>query len=122
MIIPSFLVAIASLAVAEASFVLSSSSSSGLIERASGGPVIPGSPGNMCYADAYNTIPGYNWNYTYATTEPQQIHISLTDDSKTARVQFATLGQIDQSILEYWPKKQSGSKNKVALNGQVRII
>jgi hypothetical protein len=118
MIIPSFLVAIASFAVAEASSILSSSS--GLVERAASAPVINGSPGVMCYADAYNTIPGYNWNHTYTATEPQQVHISLTDDSKTARVQFATLGQIDQSILEYWPK-QSGSKNKVTLNGQVRI-
>lgn len=117
MVITSFLVAIATFAVAEATSVLAPR---GLVERVSGPPA-PGAPGVMCYADNYNTIPGYNWNHTYTATEPQQVHISLTDDAKTARVQFATLGQIEQSVLDYWPK-QSGNKNKnkfTTITGQV---
>ncbi|KAG1467160.1 hypothetical protein G6F56_004568 [Rhizopus delemar] len=62
-----------------------------------------GSPGYVCYADMYNNL-GNDWNRTYLPTEPQQIHTSLLDDSKFLRVQFATLAQVDQSVLIYWPK------------------
>lgn len=65
-----------------------------------------GSPGIMCYADTYNKL-GNSWNRTYTSTEPQQIHISLTDDARYARVQFATLGKIRYSLLQYWPKRTS---------------
>jgi hypothetical protein len=116
MIIPSFLLAIASFAVAEASSLLSPR---GLVERDN----INGSPGNVCYADTYNAL-GNNWNHTYTAFEPQQIHISLTDDSKNARVQFATLGQVDHSVLQYWPKKDTHRtappKNIVTIKGEVK--
>ncbi|CEP17620.1 hypothetical protein [Parasitella parasitica] len=66
-----------------------------------------GSPGQMCYADAYNSIHG-DWNKSYSAQDPQQIYISLTDDANSARVQFATLGEIEESVLVYWPKKTKG--------------
>ncbi|KAI8645371.1 Metallo-dependent phosphatase-like protein [Parasitella parasitica] len=66
-----------------------------------------GSPGQMCYADAYNSVHG-DWNKSYSTQDPQQIYISLTDDANSARVQFATLGEIKESILVYWPKENKG--------------
>lgn len=115
MIIPSFLVAIASFAVAEASSLLSPRAA---LERRDD---INGSPGNVCYADAYNAL-GNNWNHTYALSEPQQIHISLTDDAKFARVQFATLGQIQESVLQYWPKKDNNGRHhsSTAVKGEVK--
>lgn len=76
-----------------------------------------GSPGLMCYADVYNTL-GSNWNKTYASVEPQQIHLSLTDDAQFVRVQFATLEQVDHSILKYWPSK-GRSKRVTTVEGKV---
>jgi hypothetical protein len=78
-----------------------------------------GSPGSMCYADAYNTL-GNDWNKTYATTEPQQIQLALTDDAQFARVQFATLGQVDHSILRYWPSKTGNRKATTTVQGKVQ--
>lgn len=91
--------------------------------------VFNGSPGFMCYADNYNIL-GNNWNHTYTMSEPQQIHISLTDDATHARVQFATLGEIDDSVLTYWPKKENrnhnrghrASKNKITIKGEVIVF
>lgn len=78
-----------------------------------------GSPGSVCYADAYNNL-GNNWNRTYLSTEPQQVHMSLLDDSKFFRVQFATLEEIDESILSYWPKNHGRhSPKKTTLTGKV---
>lgn len=116
MIIPLFVLAVASFAVAEASSLLSAPIAGGLTRRDD----INGSPGNVCYADMYNAI-GNNWNHTYTPSEPQQIHISLTDDAKNARVQFATVGQIDQSILQYWPKKEGhhATKKATTIKGEV---
>ncbi|KAI7890591.1 Metallo-dependent phosphatase-like protein [Mucor mucedo] len=60
-------------------------------------------------------------------SEPQQLHISLTDDATHARVQFATLGKIQDSVLAYWPKREyrnyhhrsnRASKNKIFLKGE----
>ncbi|KAI8378248.1 Metallo-dependent phosphatase-like protein [Choanephora cucurbitarum] len=65
-----------------------------------------GAPGQVCSADAYNTLDP-NWNRTYGIQEPQQILLSLTDDSHAMRVQFSTLGPVDHSILRYWPSKKS---------------
>ncbi|GAA5815790.1 hypothetical protein MFLAVUS_009305 [Mucor flavus] len=80
-----------------------------------------GSPGMMCYADSYNVL-GNNWNRTYTAYEPQQIHISLTDDAKYARVQFATLGSIRYSILQYWPKRNNDHhhlyRDKIIVKGE----
>ncbi|KAG1057141.1 hypothetical protein G6F46_001024 [Rhizopus delemar] len=77
-----------------------------------------GSPGSVCYADAYNNL-GNNWNRTYLSTEPQQIHMSLLDDSKFFRIQFATLEEIDESILSYWPKNHGRhSPKKTTLTGK----
>ncbi|KAK4517152.1 uncharacterized protein ATC70_000483 [Mucor velutinosus] len=74
-----------------------------------------GAPGQMCYADAYNSVHG-GWNRTYAPNDPQQIYISLTDDADFARVQFATLGEIKQSTLQYWPKHNK--RKSVTIQGQ----
>ncbi|RCH96017.1 hypothetical protein CU097_011539 [Rhizopus azygosporus] len=82
-----------------------------IVARTQEEDVANGSPGAVCYADAYNDL-GNNWNHTYAPTEPQQIHMSLADDSKFARVQFATLDSIDSSVLAYWPKKQGNYAQK----------
>lgn len=91
-----------------------------IVARAQEEDVANGSPGAVCYADAYNDL-GNNWNHTYAPTEPQQIHMSLADDSKFARVQFATLDSIDSSVLAYWPKKQGNHAQKnTTITGKVR--
>lgn len=76
-----------------------------------------GAPGQICYADAYNSVHG-GWNRTYAPSDPQQIYISLTDDADFARVQFATLGEIKQSILQYWPKHNK--RKSITIQGQVK--
>lgn len=75
-----------------------------------------GSPGNVCYADAYNNL-GNNWNRTYGPYEAQQIYLALTDDAETARVQFATLNEIEKSVLQYWPIKHP--KKSVTVYGKV---
>ncbi|ORY93554.1 Metallo-dependent phosphatase-like protein [Syncephalastrum racemosum] len=74
-----------------------------------------GSPGVAAVPDKYNTLPGVDWNRTYAPTEPQQIHLSFGSESKYARVQFATLEQVDKAILRYWPKSK---KNRVSRYGK----
>ena len=78
-----------------------------------------GSPGQICYADAYNSLHG-NWNKSYSTNDPQQIYISLTDDANFARVQFATLGEIKESILEYWPK--DNKRKSITIQGKVVFV
>ncbi|KAG2224631.1 hypothetical protein INT45_007876 [Circinella minor] len=65
----------------------------------------PGGPGLWPEPDRYNTYPDVNWNRTYGAFEPQQIHLSIGDDSKFARVEFATLSSAQQSAFRYWPKK-----------------
>lgn len=120
MIVPSFLLAITAFAVAEASSIFSVGN--GLSVRR--GAEANGSPGSVCYADAYNNL-GNNWNRTYTNTEPQQLHISLTDDAIFARVQFATLGEIKKSILQYWPKKDHQDrhefkKSTITIKGEVK--
>ncbi|CAO3623037.1 unnamed protein product [Cunninghamella echinulata] len=64
-----------------------------------------GSPGVLPAPDQYNSFT--NWNRTYAPTEPQQIHISLGNDARYAKIQFATAAPIKGGILKYWPKKQA---------------
>lgn len=106
--------------------LLAEASPKGLSKRQSiADEIVNGSPGAMCYADNYNTL-GNNWNHTYSFSEPQQLHISLTDDAKYARVQFATLGEIHNSVLQYWPKKETNgrrrsqsSKNRISIKGEV---
>ncbi|CAO3653658.1 unnamed protein product [Mucor hiemalis] len=105
MIILSFILFAASFAIAKASSIFPDGNE--LVARKSD-IKSNGSPGAMCYADAYNNL-GTNWNRTYTDFEPQQIHISLTDDAKHARVQFATLGEIKHSVLKYWPKSHKKS-------------
>ncbi|CAO3646222.1 unnamed protein product [Cunninghamella blakesleeana] len=63
-----------------------------------------GSPGVLPAPDKYNTF-GVDWNRTYAPTEPQQVHISLGNDAKFIRIQFATLAPIKGGILKYNEKK-----------------
>ncbi len=121
MIGPYFLLAIALFAVAETSSLFSVGN--GLSSRKS--EEVNGSPGMMCYADAYNSL-GNNWNRTYTNNEPQQLHISLTDDATFARVQFATLGEIKNSYLQYWPKKQNhghhlSKKAAITIKGEVIV-
>lgn len=110
--------------------VEASTISSGLLKRQqpTADDIFNGSPGFMCYADSYNAL-GNNWNRTYSLLEPQQLHISLTDDATHARVQFATLGEIQNSVLNYWPKKDNyvhrslrASKNKISIKGEVNSI
>lgn len=113
MIIPSFILFAASFAIAKASSIFPDGNE--LVARKSD-IKSNGSPGAMCYADAYNNL-GTNWNRTYTDFEPQQIHISLTDDAKHARVQFATLGEIKHSVLKYWPK--SHKKSITTIQGEV---
>jgi hypothetical protein len=100
-------------------FILSlvSAASIPLIEKRAA--VFNGSPGYMCYADSYNDL-GNNWNRTYALNEPQQIYLALTDDAVTARVQFATLGEIEKSVFQYWPVKNS--KKSVTVYGKVSFF
>ncbi|KAI9260762.1 Metallo-dependent phosphatase-like protein [Phascolomyces articulosus] len=69
----------------------------------------PGGPGLWPEPDRYNTYPDVNWNRTYEAFEPQQIHLSLADDSKYARIEFATLSPAEQSSFKYWPKKHDKS-------------
>lgn len=64
-----------------------------------------GSPGVLPAPDQYNSF--ISWNRTYAPTEPQQIHISLGNDAKYAKIQFATTAPIKGGILKYWPKKHA---------------
>lgn len=75
----------------------------------------PGSPGLWPVPDAFNTV--VDWNRTRTPTEPQQIHLSLASDAEYARVQFATLQDVNSSILKYWPKKQADKV--VTIQGQV---
>jgi hypothetical protein len=62
---------------------------------------LKGGPGAKWDYDEYNVG---DWNRTYGITEPQQIHISITSEAESAKVQFATQGEIDTAILNYWPK------------------
>jgi hypothetical protein len=98
--------------------VLVVTSATALIPRTKG--EANGSPGLMCYADAYNTL-NNDWNKTYTSTEPQQIQLSLTDDAQYARIQFATLGQVDLSILKYWPSKAYSKRKAITVEGKVRM-
>lgn len=119
MIIPSFILFAASFAVAKASSIFPGGNE--LVARKSD-IKYNGSPGAVCYADAYNNL-GNNWNHTYTDFEPQQIHLSLTDDAKYARVQFATLGEIKHSVLQYWPKTHNHKHKKsiTTIKGEVII-
>ncbi|OZJ02775.1 hypothetical protein BZG36_03480 [Bifiguratus adelaidae] len=76
---------------------------------------IAGGPGELATRDLYNA--NTNWNRTYAPAEPQQIHISITDNAQYAKVQFATLEEIKTPLFQYWPK---GSQRKAVTieNGQ----
>lgn len=119
MIIPSFILFAASIAVAKASSIFPGGNE--LVARKSD-IKYNGSPGAVCYADAYNSLEN-NWNHTYTDFEPQQIHLSLTDDAKYARVQFATLGEIKHSVLQYWPKTYFNKhiKSITTIKGEVII-
>lgn len=77
----------------------------------------PGAPGIAAVPDKYNTLPGVDWNRTYAPAEPQQIHLSFGSESNYARVQFATLEQVDNATLRYWPKSK---KQRVSRYGKVQ--
>lgn len=114
MVIPSFLVAITTLAVAEAASIFSSTgalASSSSIERRLD-LFTNGFPGLKCKPDAYNTLDS-DWNRTYAPSDPQQILISITDDAKNVRFQFATLGPIDHSVVQFWPKNNSAQTTTI---------
>src|SRR5690348_7938431 len=63
-----------------------------------------GAPGVLPAPDEYNTF-GIDWNRTYAPTEPQQIHISLGNDARYAKIQFATTATIKGGVLKYKEKK-----------------
>ncbi|KAI8345347.1 Metallo-dependent phosphatase-like protein [Blakeslea trispora] len=76
---------------------------------------VNGAPGQVCSADNYNILDP-NWNRTYGVHEPQQISLSLIDDSHAMRVQFSTLNSIDRSILRYWPSKKSNKM--IAVQGK----
>ncbi|CAO3645069.1 unnamed protein product [Cunninghamella blakesleeana] len=65
---------------------------------------MPGSPGVLTAPDKYNTF-GVDWNRTYKSTEPQQIHISFGSDAKYVKIQFATIAPINSGILKYNEKK-----------------
>ena len=65
----------------------------------------PGGPGMWPEPDIYNTYPDVDWNRTYGAFEPQQIHLSLADEAKYARIEFATLSPADHAVFKYWPKK-----------------
>ena len=73
----------------------------------------PGGPGLWPEPDRYNTYPCVNWNRTYGAFEPQQIHLSIADDSKLARIEFATLSSAQQSAFKYWPKKYENAIENV---------
>ncbi|ORX47713.1 Metallo-dependent phosphatase [Hesseltinella vesiculosa] len=66
----------------------------------------PGSPGVPAAPDNYNSFS--NWNVTYAGPAPQQVHLSLTDDSKYVQVEFTTLENVSKACFKYWPKTNSG--------------
>lgn len=76
-----------------------------------------GFPGLKCNADAYNVL-DKNWNRTYTEFEPQQIHISITDEAQNVRVQFVTLSPINHSVLKYWLKSGSSS-SATTIKGEV---
>ncbi|KAI8086736.1 Metallo-dependent phosphatase-like protein [Halteromyces radiatus] len=69
----------------------------------------------MTAPDQYNTFGNVNWNRTYGPTEPQQIHISLANDAKYAKVQFATSQAIQGGQLKYWSKKQASNNKAVVI-------
>ncbi|OZJ01912.1 hypothetical protein BZG36_05102, partial [Bifiguratus adelaidae] len=64
---------------------------------------LPGGPGELATRDIYNdNSDNNNWNRTYAPAEPQQIHISITDNAEYAKVQFATLEEVKTPLFQYW--------------------
>jgi hypothetical protein len=73
-----------------------------------------GGPGLFSAPDAYNSFG--NWNRTYGPAEPQQIHLSIANEAKFAKVQFATSQAVQSTLLRYWPKKhQQGGRHKKAV-------
>lgn len=97
--------------------LLATITQAGLVRRQSE-VELPGSPGEYSAPDYYNTHTGVDWNRTYGAHEPQQIHLSLTSESKYARVEFATLESVSKAIFKYWPKNKA---HAVTLsNGKVK--
>jgi hypothetical protein len=78
-----------------------------------------GFPGMKCNPDAYNTL-DKNWNRIYTEFEPQQIHISITDEAQHVRVQFVTLSPIHHSVLKYWLKSSGSSNSATIIKGEVK--
>ncbi|ORZ15314.1 Metallo-dependent phosphatase-like protein [Absidia repens] len=68
-----------------------------------------GGPGLLSAPDSYNSFGQVDWNRTYGPIEPQQIHISLANEAKYAKVQFATTQSVNDTLLKYWPKKKDGA-------------
>lgn len=64
-----------------------------------------GGPGLFPAPDTYNSFGIADWNRTYGPAEPQQIHLSIANEAKFAKVQFATSQAVQGALLKYWPKK-----------------
>jgi hypothetical protein len=71
---------------------------------------LDGGPGQLWKYDEFNSG---DWNRTYGSTEPQQVHISISSESEYAKVQFATAAKIEHAVLRYWPKNEDHKVKKI---------
>ncbi|KAG2217715.1 hypothetical protein INT45_009078, partial [Circinella minor] len=93
------------------SFILSNSC-------VSAGRDLPGGPGRLAFLDVFNM--GGNWNRSYATIEPQQIHMTWLSEGDYFRVQFVTTDKVKETQLQYWPlhKKTKRNIESITISGE----
>ena len=61
-----------------------------------------------------------NWNRSYATIEPQQIHMTWLSEGEYFRVQFVTTDKVKETQLQYWPlhKKTKRNIQSITISGE----
>ncbi|KAI8343515.1 Metallo-dependent phosphatase-like protein [Chlamydoabsidia padenii] len=60
--------------------------------------------------DPFNSFGNVPWNRTYEQAEPQQIHLSISNQARYAKIQFATIQAVQGTLLKYWVKKENFKK------------
>lgn len=77
-----------------------------------------GGPKTYVVTDRYNEVG--DWNRTYYSQEPQQIHATWISDGMAFTVQFSTMRPVIKALLWYWPKEKKEEGEEFIQDSLVR--